>query len=303
MRVTNRMMGEDFLIHLRRNLNQMHKTQNQLTTGKLFSRPSDNPVMVSRALSLETEVGRNAQYKRNIEDASGWVETTDGALNEIGASLNRLRELAIAAANGTNSDAEYKAYEIEVGQLIQGLSQIGNSKYDGRFLFGGTKTMTSPFSTDEVTGKIAYSGNEERLRHEVLPGVRIEINITGHEIFEAKKDGEDSLSEVLAKFKKGLAEADSVERKTIGGDILKQLDEKIETVLSIRSKNGATANRLEAMTTLNDSEALNLTELLSKAEDIDFAEKVMQFAMMENAYKASLSTGAKILQPTLLDYL
>ena len=303
MRVTNRMMGEDFLIHLRRNLNQMHKTQNQLTTGKMFSRPSDNPVMVSRALSLETEVGRNAQYKRNIEDASGWVETTDGALNEIGASLNRLRELAIAAANGTNSDAEYKAYETEVGQLIQGLSQIGNSKYDGRFLFGGTKTLESPLSTDEVTGQIAYSGNEERLRHEVLPGVRVEINITGHEIFEAKEDGGDSLSEVLAKFKKGLAEPGSVERKTIGGDILKQLDEKIESVLSIRSKNGATANRLEAMLSLNDSEALNLTELLSKAEDIDFAEKVMQFATMENAYKASLSTGAKILQPTLLDYL
>lgn len=303
MRVTNRMMGEDFLIHLRRNLNQMHKTQNQLTTGKSFSRPSDNPVMVSRALSLETEVGRNAQYKRNIEDASGWVETTDGALNEIGSSLNRLRELAIAAANGTNSEAEYKAYDIEVGQLIQGLSQIGNSKYDGRFLFGGTETLKSPLSVDEATGQIAFTGNDQRLRHEVLPSVQVEINITGHEIFEAKGASGESLSEVLAKFKKGLAEAGSEERKTIGGDILKQLDEKIETVLSIRAKNGATSNRLEAMLSLNDSEALNLAELLSKAEDIDFAEKVMQFAMMENAYKASLSTGAKILQPTLLDYL
>jgi len=297
------MMGEDFLIHLRRNLNQMHKTQNQLTTGKSFSRPSDNPVMVSRALSLETEVGRNAQYKRNIEDASGWVETTDGALNEIGSSLNRLRELAIAAANGTNSEAEYKAYDIEVGQLIQGLSQIGNSKYDGRFLFGGTNTLESPLSVDEATGLIANTGNDQRIRHEVLPGVQVEINITGHEIFESKGATGESLSEVLAKFKKGLADAGSEERKTIGGDILKQLDEKIERVLTIRAKNGATSNRLEAMLSLNDSEALNLTELLSKAEDIDFAEKVMQFAMMENAYKASLSTGAKILQPTLLDYL
>lgn len=303
MRVTNRMMGEDFLIHLRRNLNQMHKTQNQLTTGKAFSRPSDNPVMVSRALSLETEVARNAQYKRNIEDASGWVETTDGALNEIGASLNRMRELAIAAANGTNSEAEYKAYDTEVGQLIESLAQIGNSKYDGRFLFGGTDTMNSPLAANESTGRITYNGNSERIHHEVLPGVEIQINTTGHEIFEASDDPRISLSDVLEKFKTGLSDGTSEERKAIGGEILKQLDENIEAVLSIRAKNGATSNRLEAMLSLNDSEALNLTELLSKAEDIDFAEKVMQFAMMENAYKASLSTGAKILQPTLLDYL
>ena len=302
MRVTNRMMGEDFLIHLRRNLSQMHKTQNQLTTGKNFTRPSDHPVMVSRALSLETELGRNGQYRRNIEDAAGWVETADGAMSEISASLNRLRELAIAAANGTNSEAEFKAFEVEVGQLIQGIAQIGNSKYDGRFLFGGTRTMETPFTVEDAGGVMTYQGNDAKMLYEVLPGVEIQLNVTGNELLGVGSDGK-SLATVLADFKKGLQDPGSEARKALGGDILKQLDAQIESVLTVRARNGATANRLEAMLELNQSEALNLTALLSKAEDIDFAEKVMQFAMMENAYKAALSTGAKILQPSLLDYL
>jgi flagellar hook-associated protein 3 FlgL len=295
------MMGQDFLIHLNRNLNQMHKVQNQLATGKAFSKPSDNPVMVTRALALETEISRNAQYKRNLEDAFGWVETTDGALNELGTSMIRLRELAVASANGTLGDAEYKALENEVNQLIQGIAQTANSKYDGRYLFGGTKTMTAPFGADTETGFITYSGNSSHFEREMMPGVTLQINVTGTDLLGSKAGA--GLDVTLQRFLTGLKEAGSTERSALGNDILRELDQHLESVLSLRSKVGATSNRIEAMKSLNTSESLHLTELLSKTEDIDFAEKVMQFAMMENTYKASLSTGAKILQPTLLDYL
>jgi flagellar hook-associated protein 3 FlgL len=135
----------------------------------------------------------------------------------------------------------------------------------------------------------------------MMPGVTLQINVTGTDLLGSKEGA--GLDVTLQRFLTGLKEAGSPERNALGNDILRELDQHLESVLSLRSKVGATSNRIEAMKSLNTSESLHLTELLSKTEDIDFAEKVMQFAMMENTYKASLSTGAKILQPTLLDYL
>lgn len=304
MRVTNRMMGEDFLIHLRRNMRNMQKAQNQLASGKLYSRPSDQPAMVSKAMMLESAVGNNTQYRRNMEDAYGWVETTDGALGQMGTSLIRLRELTIAAANGTMGASEFKAIEAEVGQIIEGLASVGNTNFDGRYIFGGMKTTTPPFSVDQAAGLLTFNGDDGVLEREILTGVTIKMNITGKSIMGSEDSASPaSLAGTLNRLVTGLKDPVSPERSQLGGEILKQLDGQIDALLSLRTSNGATSNRLEAMMELNSSESLRLTELLSKTEDIDFAEKVMEFAMLENTYKASLSTGAKILQPTLLDYL
>ena len=82
-----------------------------------------------------------------------------------------------------------------------------------------------------------------------------------------------------------------------------QLDDHINNILSLRAEMGAKYNRLEAAKLKNEEETLNMTELLSKTEDVDIAEKAMEYAMMSAVYQASLAMGARILQPTLLDFL
>ncbi|MDO9593020.1 MAG: flagellar hook-associated protein FlgL [Erysipelotrichaceae bacterium] len=304
MRVTNRMMGTQFLIHLRKNMTLMQKTQNQLATGKEISKPSDDPVRVVRAMTADTSLQKNAQFRRNIEDSYGWTETTDGALAGMTDTLNRLRELAIAGANGTLGDSEFKALYAEVRQLVEGLAQTGNANYDGRYIFGGTQTTQPPFKVDETTGMLLYQGDQGSLEREVLPGVTMKVNVNGSAILGSNDPADEkNLAVTLNRLMAGLSDPASSDRSKLGGELLRRLDGHIDTVLSLRTSSGAVSNRLEAMKQLNASETLSLTELLSKTEDIDFAEKVMQFSMLENVYKASLSTGAKILQPTLLDYL
>jgi flagellar hook-associated protein 3 FlgL len=91
--------------------------------------------------------------------------------------------------------------------------------------------------------------------------------------------------------------------EALSKDLLGDMDKHIDNVIRFRSKMGAVYNRLEAAQQRNEAENLNMTELLSKSEDIDIAEKMMEFSMMSTVYQASLSTGAKILQPSLLDYI
>ncbi|MBC7346629.1 MAG: flagellar hook-associated protein FlgL, partial [Clostridia bacterium] len=80
MRVTNRMLATTVLHNLEANLERLMKLQNQMSSGKLVSRPSDNPMVLSRIMSLRTALAEQEQYTRNMEDARGFLDASEGAL-------------------------------------------------------------------------------------------------------------------------------------------------------------------------------------------------------------------------------
>lgn len=297
MRVTNKTMLNNYLSNLNRNLTQMSKYQNQLSSGKEISKPSDDPFAVTRSMSLHTSINQNDQYLRNIEDSIGWVDMTDSALGSMGDILSRLKELSIKGANGTLSDTDRNAIKDEVVQLIDQVSQIGNANYDGRYIFGGQDTTEPPFTNNN--NLLEYNGDENILKREISQNVTMGINVSGNWI-KSGKDGSIDLPNTLQNIVTAIETGDFT---IAGGNLMKQLDDNIDNLLTLRSEAGAKYNRLEAAKFKNEEETLNMTELMSKTEDIDLAEKSMQYMMMENVYIASLNTGARIMQPSLLDFL
>lgn len=303
-------MLNNYLNNLNRNLTQMSKYQNQLSSGKEISKPSDDPFAVTRSMSLHTSINQNEQYLRNIEDSIGWVDMTDSALGSMGDVMNRLRELVIKAANGSLADSDRNAIKDEVEQLIGQVEQIANTNYDGRYIFGGQDTTEPPFEIIDGTNVLNYkpddddadyNSSKKMLKREISQNVTMEINVPGDWITEGKNnDLTEDLPTILNNIMTALEEGDT---EKLGGELLGQLDDHIENILSIRSEAGAKYNRLEAAKFKNEGETLNMTDLLSKTEDIDIAEKSMQYMMMENVYIASLNTGARIMQPSLLDFL
>ena len=98
---------------------------------------------------------------------------------------------------------------------------------------------------------------------------------------------------------------DALERNDNDGidTFLEDVDEELNNVLTLRSDIGARANRVElAQRRINDNN-ITFVKLLSSAEDANMAEVVMFLKNSENVYKSSLSTGARIIQPTLIDFL
>ncbi len=84
---------------------------------------------------------------------------------------------------------------------------------------------------------------------------------------------------------------------------LNRLDIHFNNINAVRAEIGVKTNRLELTLNRIEDDTLNLKELLSKNEDADIAEVIMNLKMQENVYQASLSGGAKIIQPTLMDFL
>ena len=81
------------------------------------------------------------------------------------------------------------------------------------------------------------------------------------------------------------------------------MDETVTNLLRIRAEVGAKQNRMESAADQNDEQNFNLTDILSQTEDIDFAEKNIQATVAQSVYMASLQVSAKIIQPSLLDFL
>src|SRR6056297_2344346 len=113
MRVTNGNIMNNYLHNLNRNLGNMQKYQNQLSTGKEITRPSDAPFLATRAMNLQTSIDRNDQYLKNIENSIGWTEMTDSTLGDITDIVQRIRELTVYGANGSLSDGDMEAIAME----------------------------------------------------------------------------------------------------------------------------------------------------------------------------------------------
>src|SRR5690349_15263638 len=145
-RVTQSMMNTQLLRNLNHNLRNMNKLQNQLATGRTINRPSDDPVGLSFAMRYRSELSANDQYQENVDSAVSWLEYTDDTMDQANSVLQRVRELAVEGANGSNPQAALDAIKSEVEELYGQLVYIGNSNFNGKHVFNGQLTDVEPYT-------------------------------------------------------------------------------------------------------------------------------------------------------------
>jgi len=302
MRITNNMLIDNMLSNLNRNLNRVSKYQNQLSTGKKISLPSDDPIVASRALKLRTDVAEIKQFRRNVNDAMSWMEITEATLAQIGEIMQRVRELTVDASNGTKTPDDLDKIKAEVEQLKIQMTHLANATYSGRYIFSGFKT-DKPLMDENGNFLIDVSKGEQ-IFYEIGIGDDIDINVTGCDLFN---DGSPQViagekSSLISIFDGLISSLESGDVIAVG-DQLGEIDKAIENILRVRSAVGARMNRLELTANRLDDDNINFTKLMSKNEDVDIAEAIMHLMNEMNVYNASLSVGAKVIQPTLVDFL
>ncbi len=422
MRITNGMMISGMMRNLGKNLNRMDKVQQSLASGKKFSRPSDDPIGVSRSLRLNTDVSVMEQYKRNTEDALSLLETTEVAVTNIIDVMQRTRELIVQAGNGTYTVEERQKIAGEITQLRDQIVNVGNSTYAGGYIFSGYKTDKPLFKSDgtydlsgcdlfgheniainvgisdsmgvnfigqkvfglfttpadydntvadslnvkqSIVGRIVdlsatpLDASGGKTINFNLGGVTETISITGTYndfttlaadinaaialsplnghvnavvngnsiMFDSDNvlsitsgtlnvaemgitSGQQSVSKVqpgdksllISLYDSLIADLNANIAPGVNGYIDK-LDKQLSNVSAIRAEVGVKSNRLDLTLNRIDDDVINLKNLLSKNEDADMGEVIMRLKMEENVYRASLSGGARIIQPSLVDFL
>ncbi|MFW5962101.1 MAG: flagellar hook-associated protein FlgL [bacterium] len=291
MRVTNHMMINNLQENIRKNLKQLDKYNNQLSTGKKFNLPSENPSATRKGMVLKSSLESVEQYKKNINHAQDHLLNTEQVLTNVTEILQSANEKAIQGANETLSQSDRIALADDIDQLNEYLLQLSNTKIAGNYIFSGYKNQTKPF--DNVTDN--YQGDFNKLETEIAPGITLDYNVPGNSIFGANGELFDIFSDLSANLR-----ADN----TTGIDEgIEKLNNEIDDVMAILSEIGSKTNRLELSSNrLNDQE-INLTKIISGNEDADIAQVITDLKMQENMFQATLATGARIIQPTLMDFL
>ncbi len=271
------------------------QAQTVLSTGRQINTPSDNPAGTGTALSLQDQLSQNAAFLTTANDAESWLQTTSNALNGVNSALLQVRTLAVQGANDTLTQDERTALAAQVGQLIQQGVQSANATYNGQYVLSGQKTLTIPFAaTTATTGAVtvAYQGDSGTINRELSAGVTSQINIAGSTALPAVFS---AMSQLQSDLLTGNA-------TTISGD-LTTIDQAQSNLLLAQTTAGAITNRVTAAQGSLESSTLNLTSQYSNIVNANFANATVDFNARNTTYQAALTTAAKVVQTSLMDFL
>jgi flagellar hook-associated protein 3 FlgL len=290
-RVTNSMTSRSVLSDIENVYAQLTATQNELSSGKQLTKPSDDPYGASRALTYRADIAANTQYQSNASEMGSWLSTSDTALSSINDALGRVRDLILQGANGTLSQTELDSISTELGQLADSIKSDANTQYAGSYVFSGSQTGTQPFT---VGGADTYNGDSAGISRQLGQGVTMQVNVTGDVV----------VSPILAAIRQ--AQADLAPGGTpgnLGTADLDAIDAAQSNLAEQQAVVGARANRVDLATSRLQQLQQAQTQQLSNVEDADVAKAMIDFSQQSAVYQAALRAGASLIQPTLMDYL
>ncbi|WP_217596240.1 flagellar hook-associated protein FlgL [Cohnella sp. GbtcB17] len=295
LRVTQGMIQSQVVRNLNHNLNSMTNSQEQLTTGRKINKPSDDPVGITYALRYRSEIAMNDQFQRNLTTATSAVDHVDTVLGQINDLVSRLKELTVKGVSDTSTPESRVAIAKEMDGIYSNLVTLGNEQLNGKYIFNGQQTLTKPY-TEATAGTVDTDDGEITLS--LAPGVEIPTNMSGNKVFGSSTDA-DNLFTVVRTLRDAFDSNDSATAR----NTMSKLDTRLNTFLGIRSEVGARANRIEMLDSRNKDLDVTLNSLSGTVEDADMAATITELQTQQNVYQASLSVGAKIIQPSLVDYL
>ncbi|TMW72375.1 flagellar hook-associated protein FlgL [Alteribacter natronophilus] len=383
MRVTQSMITSRSIQHINQNFQKLHDLQNQASTGKKYTRPSQNPSAAMAAHGYRSQAAEIEQFQRNTSQVNNWLADSEAALDQTAGSLQRVRELSVQAANGSYTPEDRTDIAAEVKEIRNHIVTLANSQSNGKYLFNGTDTGSKPVNDDmlslsftegpfadwleeggEEAGPYAvYFGGEryefetgdEQIAFRNENGERITVDglpdspAFTREWTEETEEGPALMTEAVEAYKVVLSSSEGVSRNgdpvafemqkgvniqanvdpqsvfnaglfadltvleealrnpETSEDTLNELigtvNGRLDEVVNARSELGARQVRVDMITDrVNDQELLT-KRMQSENEDADMSKVITELMARENIHQASLASSARIMQPSLLDFL
>jgi flagellar hook-associated protein 3 FlgL len=292
-----RITSQQLLYGSQRNIaaakSQLAKLQQQASSGRAISTPSDDPTGTVAALQVRAEQRANTQYGTNIDDGLAWASTVDSSLTSSENLLRQAIDLTVqAASSGTLTPGSREALATQLDGVRADLLGTANTKYLGRSVFAGNSDAPSAFD-----GTYSFSG---------APGSTVQRRISGTETVVVSADGAAAYGTGSSSV---FATIDAVTTALRGGDDaavragLDTLRGNLSTMSAEHAVVGGRYARLQQAKTTNGNTATSLETQRSGLEDADTAQVLLDLKTQELSYQTALAVTAQTIQPTLMSFL
>jgi flagellar hook-associated protein 3 FlgL len=304
-RVTHQTVQKSSLANLQLNLSKMADLQGRMSSGKVITKPSDDPGGTAHALQLRGEKRAAEQYARNIDNGVGWLSSVDSALLTSLASMRQARDLTVQGANiGTMNPVTREAIATELEGIRDTLLAQANTSYLGRSVFAGTSDAAAAFTGTAGVPPYTHSGTTgATVERRIAEDTTVRVDADGAAIFGVGAWDAGGAGTGGSVF--GLIDQIASELRA-GGDVsgrLADLDSRMNVMLGQVADVGTRYGALKAARSANEKTVMDLKGEISAVEDIDLAEVIVELQTQEVAYQAALGATSRVLQPSLMDFL
>jgi flagellar hook-associated protein 3 FlgL len=301
-RITTLMSAQNTLADVNQAYNRLTQTQSEMSSGKKIQQPSDDPYGMSLVMSEQGQLGMLGAYSNNVSDGQAYTEAGQSALTNVANIVQRVRELVVGAANGSNTASDLQGVSAEVTQLIAQVKQEANTQYNGQYIFAGTANV-APYqtSTDLYQGN---TGAAAAVTRQIGPGTSVQVNVDLSSVLGSGSAGAggadgkllDTLNTIVSHLNSGNTTA-------LGGADLTAIDSNFSNLTQMQAGLGAVTNRLQLASSRISSLQTAATQVLSNTQDADMAQVAIDYSTQQAAYTAALKAGASIVQESLLNFL
>lgn len=289
MRVTDAMIQDQIIKSLANSQERLFTVQQQISSTKEVTTSSDNPTRFDRASRFKTLAVKNALYLENIEDGLGWNQTGTQALDTLYEALLQVKEEALRARSDTDIINRPRSADT-VEAMLEEMLLMGNIKFMGKYLFGGTITKdTPPFSFDGTT--VTYNGNDKAISRKVAEDTFLSINTVGSE-FSDVFDAALALRDALA--------ANDGPAMDVA---IAQIDAAADNFLNAISRGGSQQRKLELTRANLETASINIQSYISQAEDVDLMDAILRFNAQELGFRAALESSTRIMNISILNFI
>jgi len=296
-RVTSYSASTLMLSNLYTSQRALATSQQQMASGKKIQKASDGPAEAVASLDTRAKLRRSTQLDRSAGRAKEWLQASDGATQSIVDGINQARSLLVQANSGTLDNTARTSIANQLIQIRESLLGTANTAVLGRPIFSGTAAGSAAYDT---TG--AFVGDTTGVSLPIASGVTIRVSRTGPEVFgmaNATDPANGDLFQQLSSMATSVAANDTA---AIANG-LNSLDAAATRVAGIQVELGSKLNQIDDLRSAAQAQDTELTSFQSSLEDIDYAELSVKLKTQEASYQAALQVTARVIQPSLLDFL
>lgn len=271
------------------------KLQQQISTGKRMTLPSDDPIASARALEISHAQGVNSSFASGRQTAQLKLNTLESSLASITSLLVSTQSTLVGAGNGSLSDLQRGFIATELSGSLEALINFANTRNaSGDFIYAGFKTDTKPFVAN--ASGASYAGDSNQQLIQVDAQRLMATNVSGDNVFQA--GGNDvfaTLSNLVTLLNTPITNAATQAAFNSGLAIaMSNLQGSVDNVLNVRAAIGSKLNELDALDTAGSDRALQYSKSLSELQDLDYASALSDLAkqqtIMEAAQKSFVAT-------------
>jgi len=307
MRVTHRVIADTATMYLMRDLDQLQRVQGRISTGRNYTLISEDPVATTQIVHFEGQIAETEQYRRAVDSGLVWNEMTSSVLTQVEELLMEILDVSEQLSHASATSGERAQGASTLNSLLEELVMAANRQFKGKYLFGGTETLTVPFTANTDAAGVFISGVSQNpdgiggvWGHLVSEVDTVEINTPGDEVFQPSGAGAvNDVFQVVVRLRQALAAHDF----SAMGLEEERLREAVLHVADINAGLGNRLNQLERIGESLDTIALDYDEYRSKLEDTDIAKALVEFNIAESVYQAALASTARILRLSLVNFM